>query len=305
MWAKRNHNGFTIVELLIVIVVIAILAALTIVAFNGMQNRARATEAKVGIAQTKRKLEIYKVENGSYPTTGNLAAAGITDGSVTYQYTSDGTTFCATGTAGNTSYTVGNASEPTPGGCAGHGQNGVQALTNLVVNPSFESSTAPYGICNGNGFSTTLSTAQAQSGTRSIALVGAPSADDCYMETYIDNVPPGTYTYTAYIYLTGWGQVFQNRDLVWFHCSQGSCNDPAMPFNNTVFNQWQRVQKTVTANTTASFRLRFHAPANVTTYYDAIMVTRTDGAVDYKDGSSSNWVWNGTANNSTSTGPGQ
>jgi prepilin-type N-terminal cleavage/methylation domain-containing protein len=36
----HNHSGFTIVELLIVIVVIAILAALSVVAYNGIQNRA-------------------------------------------------------------------------------------------------------------------------------------------------------------------------------------------------------------------------------------------------------------------------
>ncbi len=39
MWAK--HKGFTIVELLIVIVIIGILAAITIVAFNGAQQRGR------------------------------------------------------------------------------------------------------------------------------------------------------------------------------------------------------------------------------------------------------------------------
>ena len=41
MWTKhKQQHGFTIVELLIVIVVIGILAAITIVAYNGIQNRA-------------------------------------------------------------------------------------------------------------------------------------------------------------------------------------------------------------------------------------------------------------------------
>lgn len=44
----KNKNGFTIVELLIVIVVIGILAAITIVAYNGIQNRAQDTKIKHG-----------------------------------------------------------------------------------------------------------------------------------------------------------------------------------------------------------------------------------------------------------------
>ena len=64
----RKQIGFTIVELLIVIVVIAILAAITIVAYNGIQQRANDAQADAGLNQIKKALEIYRADNGSYPS---------------------------------------------------------------------------------------------------------------------------------------------------------------------------------------------------------------------------------------------
>lgn len=49
---KAAKRGFTIVELLIVIVVIAILAAITVVAYNGIQNRARASGAQAAAEES-------------------------------------------------------------------------------------------------------------------------------------------------------------------------------------------------------------------------------------------------------------
>ena len=69
------HKGFTIVELLIVIVIIGILAALVIVAYNGIQNRARAAQYQTDAQAIMKKAEAYAADNnGTYPTTdGNFS----------------------------------------------------------------------------------------------------------------------------------------------------------------------------------------------------------------------------------------
>ena len=63
-------TGFTIVELLIVVVVIAILAAITIVAYNGVQNRAKLSIAQSDLAAIQKQFEVYKTTNetSTYPT---------------------------------------------------------------------------------------------------------------------------------------------------------------------------------------------------------------------------------------------
>ena len=65
--AIMNYRGFTIVELLIVIVVIAILAAIAIVSYNGIQSRANDTAVQNDLNNFAKKMELYKVDNGTYP----------------------------------------------------------------------------------------------------------------------------------------------------------------------------------------------------------------------------------------------
>lgn len=69
---NQQSRGFTIVELLIVIVVIAILAAISIVAYNGIQERARNTTAADSASQLKTKIEAWNAVNGEYPTKAEV-----------------------------------------------------------------------------------------------------------------------------------------------------------------------------------------------------------------------------------------
>ncbi len=69
-------KGFTIVELLIVIVVIAILAAISIVAYNGVQQRTRDSVRLQDMASIAKALEVYKTVHGRYPAQVGTRGAG-------------------------------------------------------------------------------------------------------------------------------------------------------------------------------------------------------------------------------------
>lgn len=76
---RRSAQGFTIVELLIVIVVISILAAITIVTFSGVQERARFATYKADLANINKAIMIYHADNGTYPSP-TPGRAGCTNG---------------------------------------------------------------------------------------------------------------------------------------------------------------------------------------------------------------------------------
>lgn len=86
MVGMKKTNGFTIVELLIVIVVIAILAAITVVAFNGVQGRSRDAQRVSDMQSIVKALELYKTTNGAYP------AAVPTANASGWEVSTDGTT---------------------------------------------------------------------------------------------------------------------------------------------------------------------------------------------------------------------
>ena len=67
-----HKSGFSIVELLVVIVILAILAAIVIVSYNGIQDRAEAAKTANAVRAYKNALKLYKIDNGSYPVTGAM-----------------------------------------------------------------------------------------------------------------------------------------------------------------------------------------------------------------------------------------
>jgi len=128
---KYLQKAFTIVELLIVIVVIGILAAIVTVAFNGVSDKATQASAQAALSQIDTKIKSYVVSNGD-TAPASLADIGISDtDKITYQYSLDTSSspqkYCTTVTAGTFKYYIGYNSEteawvgtPTAGACPEH-----------------------------------------------------------------------------------------------------------------------------------------------------------------------------------------
>ena len=74
---QSYSKGFTIVELLVVIIVIGILAAIIVVAYNGIQQQAIAASLKSDLNSASKKLELFKVENGVYPSDNVCPVPGV------------------------------------------------------------------------------------------------------------------------------------------------------------------------------------------------------------------------------------
>jgi general secretion pathway protein G len=75
---RRREDGFTLVELMVVIVIIGLLA--TIVALNVLPSgdKARIEKARADISTIQAGLDLYRLQNGSYPSTAQGLQALVT-----------------------------------------------------------------------------------------------------------------------------------------------------------------------------------------------------------------------------------
>lgn len=132
---RSKIAGFTIVELLVVIVVIGILAALTIVSYTGIAQKASAAALKADLSSASTKLELYKVVNSTYPPTKTDAEnAGILpiNSGTDFQYTVSGGVYSmsvSSSSSGTTAYHITSSVGFIENGVAvGHTAPGVPAV---------------------------------------------------------------------------------------------------------------------------------------------------------------------------------
>jgi len=67
--ASTNQRGFTLIEIMVVVVILGVLAAIIVPRFLGRPDEAKVTKAKVDIKSLEESLGLFKLDNGFYPST--------------------------------------------------------------------------------------------------------------------------------------------------------------------------------------------------------------------------------------------
>jgi len=303
MWAKHKQNGFTIVELLIAIVVIGILAAISIVAYNGIQGRAVAAALTSDLDNASKKLKLYQVDNSGYPTSIDCSSSpvansiclksgnGTTYTTFTPVNTTNPQTFCITATNGTTNYFINQDGTPTSGGCA---------ITNLARNPKGVGLASAYYASGWfYALQSTTDTSNVSFGARSDwhRFVNSLTGQIERMRINLSDLQNGeTYTTSVLVANSGMAAVTFTFDL----CDMSTTSYTLQPGVS------QRISLT-TSRATYDVTYSFIDVALTTVGGDGLLVTdamiiKGSSQYSYADGNSPSWIWNGAVNASTSTG---
>ena len=301
-WAQKQ--GFTIVELLIVIVVIAILAAITIVAYTGIQERAKASAMQSAASQEAKKAPLYAVDNADlFPADeatffafANLADTSDTD--YVYLVSPDRTHYCVSATnIQNTaiSYAVSDTSGGTVEG---------KCVRNMASNPSFETAI----VSGGYYVSHTRPTDGGYSGNGYLRAIRTNTTGSWgpWWDAATNIVSGQTYSISMYSRQSvNYAREFR---IEWLNAAKngytGVTNDATPSYGNS----WTPVSVIRTAPVdTAHIRIAYYKNiAGTTSDYvdvDGVMIVADTVAYDFSDGSFPGWSWDGTAHISTSFGP--
>jgi len=321
-WAK-NQKGFTIVELLIVIVVIAILAAITIVAYNGIQNRAKQSAAQSRLTQANKKIMAFYVTNSDrYPNDLDEASIDNADNGLQYSVDNNSSpkSYGITSTNGTFSYYVSStSSSPVSGAYQGHGANGIPPISNLVMNPSAETNLTYWNVGSGTGGAATNTrmTNGGVSGNAYVRQTWTTSSTGGGGGPWVSNTAINTITEGETYSASAWVRTSKAQRMTayiyWLNAASSSISTIGGAAVVTTPNTWTRL--TVTGVAPALAVKFFVVPWSISgTGYsvwnagdisdaDAIMVTKGSTIPAYADGDTSGWAWTATAHGSISNGP--
>lgn len=151
---SSSLKGFTIVELLIVIVVIGILAAIIIVAYNGISSRAVGASLQSDLSNATKTLKLYQADYGYYPTSIDPS---------TYCPTPVDTNYCLKASGGNSfaNYTANNAVNPPTFSLNAVNTNGTQYYASDSTTPGSSTDTFSMAVITGTARTGSVLTAGA------------------------------------------------------------------------------------------------------------------------------------------------
>ncbi len=301
-----DRRGFTIVELLIVIVVIAILAVITIVAYNGIQNRAKDSAVQSAALQAGKKVLSYAPLNAdAFPLETTFRQdLGLPQNTtqLTYDYfvTDTRKAFCMS--VADTTKNPEVAYSFTQDGKIVGGR----CVKNLITNPNFNQSGTGWSV-----YQTAIGERQATGGVNDsgrFALRKTSTATDALAQLILNSgavVGGASYAVSYWV----WGEVAQSTQG--FSGVQENTNTwrqiVTLPTGTVASTSPVRRSITGVAMSdvlpTTRFVLRASNSDSVTLFYDNVMLTAGSVVYSYGDGDQPNWSWSGSAGTSTSFGP--
>jgi len=315
-----DMRGFTIVELIVVIVVIGILAAISIVTYGSVQEAARDKSVLSDIDHVASGVTLYAIKNqGIYgsavvwyspsgtnddinftPSSGDIidVVANTTDYCIR-GYNPDSATYKTIATAAT--------KQSGAGACASLSVSRLARgdITNIIVNPSVEASV----ILPNTGYygpPAVIDASTAAYGTKSIHATTNSTVNPQGMIWQGPSALPDT-KYACALSLKGTPGavvVVAGRAAK----SDGSYLGEGYGGTNlTLSAAWQRVSINFTSPSNTGIiyiqsRL-LSAQSGIDIWSDGAMCAAGSSSYNYGDGSSPGWIWNGSANNSSSIGP--
>jgi type IV pilus assembly protein PilA len=106
---KKSEKGFTLVELLVVIIIIGILAAIALPNFLSQGAKAKQTDSKQNVGLVNRAQAAYRVENPEFASSFDILATGVLAG--TTNATTNSYTYDLVGTQDSTAITAKSTSD--------------------------------------------------------------------------------------------------------------------------------------------------------------------------------------------------
>lgn len=251
---KQYRNAFTIVELIVVISVIGILAAITIVSYGSWKTNTTTNQLKSDLNGVASAMENARNFGTGYPATVPrtfIPSSGVTlaGGSL-----SSSTSYCVSATNGSQSYFI-SAQYPTPlvGTCP-------TLYLDAGIRTSYSGTGATWTDLSGNGNNGTLvnGTSYVSASGGALSFDGVDDRVETTAQTYGNNM-----TWTAWINCAqeaSYFNMFMGNHLPYF----GFLNGNSLIFSNYINNSQQSVVST-------------GAPLSLNTWYYVAFTTEYDG----------------------------